>query len=139
MMKIAPEEYGSVETQQQSVSIQQDNRRFSTKNQPTSKLLLRSVSSSSISTTQSYTANRAKKGASSYLATIHDSNAGRQFNNSCLHMMKCCLPLANQRVHRGKCCALCRWATGKKFSVSILRCSVVIRHCVNGATSHSTP
>jgi hypothetical protein len=121
LVNIATEEYGSMH-QQQMVAIQLDDYRFSSQKQSTSKHSSRSVSSSSVSTSLSITAKRAKRESSSYLITGCVSDDSSQFNNSHLDMIKWHLPLADQRVHGGKCCDLCKWDTGKKVSSLFLGC-----------------
>lgn len=123
LAKLCREKYGSWATKR-SVAIQKGNKRAISRaeNTRSKRQCVSSVSSISSARTSSST-------GSSKPTTIGSKEAfassDSDLNSKRLNTNACHLPEPNMRTREtkgGKCCILCRWATGKKLSAGLLHC-----------------
>jgi ribosomal protein L37AE/L43A len=121
LAKLCPERYGSVSTTQ-PIAIQRGNKRAISRAAKSSSKKSRVSRSASTRASSSVTSSRS--------STTYGTKEAFASNDSSLHrkrtnILLCHLPEQNSRTREtkgGKCCLLCRWATGRKLSAGLLYC-----------------
>ena len=126
LAKIAPAEYGA-HVQKESVAAQRGDHRSAANRKTSSRRSLSSVSSRSVSSrsTSKHVSKKPKTEMSVVASVCRVGDEKSHFNNKRLDLSVCHMPEACLRSFSkkgGQCCAMCRWATGKKLSAQLLRC-----------------
>jgi hypothetical protein len=122
LAKLCPEEYGAAK-QRESVAFQRGDHR-ATARKLSSKRSVSSVASDDVTTRSAKQAKHTQPKKSEYVTVGRLDTATSAFNDKRLDCSVRHLPLPCIRTgNKGHCCSLCRWATGKKLSSQLLKCS----------------
>ena len=116
LAKICPELYGSKKQKRTIASQRGDQRSAASSSRGRSKRSSESVASATRAAT--------KPKIESVVTTSHRvEDDTSDFNRSRLDQSVPHFPKPVDNEKRGKCCVLCRYATGKKLSTNLLNCS----------------